>query len=113
VLSVPGPFPDPKGTYLLEAMAAGTPVVQPRRGAYPEIIGRTGGGLIVEDGPAALAQGLLRLQRDRSLAAQLGARGAEGVRAHHSISRSAGRLLEVYGRAIAREPVGPRLTPVG
>jgi len=34
VLSVPGPYPDPKGTYLLEAMATGTPVVQPRRGAY-------------------------------------------------------------------------------
>ncbi len=32
VLSVPGPYPDPKGTYLLEAMATGTPVVQPRCG---------------------------------------------------------------------------------
>ena len=113
VLSVPGPFPDPKGMYLLEAMAAGTPVVQPRRGAYPEVIARTGGGIVVDEGPAALAEGLLRLYRDRELAARLGACGIAGVRAHYGITTSAARLLEVYGRAIAREPVSPELTRVG
>ena len=56
-----GPYPDPKGTYLLEAMATGTPVVQPRRGAYGEIIERTGGGLLVEPTTDALADGLLTL----------------------------------------------------
>jgi len=111
VLSVPGPFPDPKGMYLLESMAAGTPVVQPRRGAYPEIIERTGGGLIVGDGPGALADGLLRLYQDRDLASRLGAQGAAGVREHFSVARSAARLLEVYARAVAREPVVPDLTP--
>jgi glycosyltransferase involved in cell wall biosynthesis len=94
-------------------MAAGTPVVQPRRGAYPEVIGRTGGGLVVEEGPAALAEGLFRLYRDRELAARLGAAGAAGVRAHYAITTSASRLLEVYARAIAREPVSPELTRVG
>ena len=112
VLSVPGPFPDPKGMYLLEAMAAGTPVVQPRRGAYPEVIGRTGGGLLVEEGPAGLAEGLLQLYRDRDLASRLGAQGAAGVRAHYSIAQSAASLLNVYGRACAREPVSPEMTRV-
>ena len=111
VLSVPGPFPDPKGMYLLEAMAAGTPVVQPRRGAYPEVLERTGGGLLVGEGPAALADGLLRLYEDRDLASCLGARGAAGVREHYSVAQSAARLLEVYSRAVAREPVVPDLTP--
>jgi glycosyltransferase involved in cell wall biosynthesis len=105
VLSVPGPFPDPKGMYLLEAMAAATPVVQPRRGAYPEVIGRTGGGLLVDEGPAALADGLLQLYEDRALGGRLGTQGAAGVRAHYGIRQSASRLVEVYGRAIAREPV--------
>ncbi len=68
VLSVPGPYPDPKGTYLLEAMAAGTPVVQPRRGAYTETIERTGGGLLVEPTTDALADGLLTLARQPDLA---------------------------------------------
>jgi glycosyltransferase involved in cell wall biosynthesis len=113
VLSVPGPFPDPKGMYLLEAMAAGVPVVQPRRGAYPEVIGRTGGGLVVEPTVEALADGLLRLYSDRALARQLGTRGAEGVRRHYSVQASAIRLLEVYaglasGEATARPSAAAR-----
>ena len=48
VLSVPGPYDDPKGLFLLEAMASGVPVVQPRRGAFTEIVETTGGGILVE-----------------------------------------------------------------
>jgi glycosyltransferase involved in cell wall biosynthesis len=110
VLSVPGPFPDPKGLYLLEAMAAGVPVVQPRRGAYPEVVGRTGGGLIVEPSAEGLANGLLRLYADRGLAAALGARGAAGVREHYTVQKSADRLLDVYARVAARQPITERLT---
>jgi glycosyltransferase involved in cell wall biosynthesis len=101
VLSVPGPYPDPKGTYLLEAMAAGTPVVQPRRGAYVETIERTGGGLLVDPTTDALADGLLTLWREPDLAGTLGARGAAGVREHYSVAREADRVLEVYRRIVA------------
>ena len=48
VLSVPATYEEPKGLFLLEAMATGVPVVQPRRGAFPEIVETTGGGLLVE-----------------------------------------------------------------
>ena len=48
VLSVPTVYTEPKGMFLLEAMAVGVPVVQPRKGAFPEIVAKTGGGLIVE-----------------------------------------------------------------
>ena len=47
VLSVPAPYDEPKGVFLLEAMAVGVPVVQPRRGAFTEIVEKTGGGLLV------------------------------------------------------------------
>ncbi|HEV3485074.1 MAG TPA: glycosyltransferase family 4 protein, partial [Vicinamibacterales bacterium] len=64
VLSVPAIYDEPKGIFLLEAMANGIPVVQPRRGAFPEIVEKTGGGLIVAaDDPDALADGLLALWR--------------------------------------------------
>jgi glycosyltransferase involved in cell wall biosynthesis len=97
VLSVPATYDEPKGVFLLEAMASGVPVVQPRRGAFTEIVERTGGGLLVApDDPSALADGLYTLWRDRTLAAALGARGAEGVAAHYSVARSADRLLDVY-----------------
>ena len=97
VLSVPATYDEPKGMFLLEAMASGVPVVQPRRGAFTEIVEKTGGGLLVApDDPAALADGLYALWQDRALADALGARGFDGVRAHYSIARSADRLLEVY-----------------
>jgi glycosyltransferase involved in cell wall biosynthesis len=102
VLSVPGPYPDAKGTYLLEAMATGTPVVQPRRGAYTETVERTGGGVLVEPTTDALADGILDLWRKPEVAASLGARGAEGVRRHYSVASEADRVIEVFER-VARE----------
>ncbi len=65
VMSVPATYAEPKGIFLLEAMANGVPVVQPRRGAFPEIIERTGGGLHRRaDDAEALADGLLTIWRD-------------------------------------------------
>jgi glycosyltransferase involved in cell wall biosynthesis len=97
VLSVPATYEEPKGIFLLEAMACGVPVVQPRRGAFPEVVERTGGGIIVEaDNPEALADGWIELWRDPARAAALGAAGAAGVRAHHSVDRMAESAESVY-----------------
>ena len=97
VLSVPATYDEPKGVFLLEAMASGVPVVQPRRGAFTEIVEKTGGGLLVApNGPAALADGLYELWTDRAKADALGARGFQGVRAHYSVERSTDRLMDVY-----------------
>jgi len=97
VLCVPSTYDEPKGIFLLEAMASGVPVVQPRRGAFPEILRKTGGGILVEPGDtASLAQGILSLWKDPALAEELGKRAAQGVREHYSASRMAARALEVY-----------------
>src|SRR5215213_3996814 len=75
VMSMPATYDEPKGFTLLEAMASGVPIVEPRRGALEEIVERTGGGLLVTaDDPDALADGLCRLWSDRSLREQLGRR---------------------------------------
>ena len=50
VLSVPSPRPTQKGQFLLEAMASGVPVVQPRLGVFTEVVERTGGGILTEAG---------------------------------------------------------------
>jgi glycosyltransferase involved in cell wall biosynthesis len=89
VMSMPATYDEPKGFTLLEAMASGVPIVEPRRGALEEIVERTGGGLLVPaDDPDALADGLCRLWSDRPLREQLGRRGQQGVREHYTIERS-------------------------
>jgi glycosyltransferase involved in cell wall biosynthesis len=99
VFSVPATYEEPKGMFLLEALASGVPVVQPKRGAFPEIVYNTGGGLIVEaDDPAALADGLLELWRDADRAASLAAAGARGVRDHYDVGRMAEAAEGVYRR---------------
>jgi len=97
VLSVPATYHEPKGLFLMEAMACGIPVVQPRVGAFPEIVEKTTGGLIVEaNSPDALADGLLALQRDRTLAQSLGEAGAAGVREHYTLARMTDQVEAVY-----------------
>lgn len=97
VLSVPATYDEPKGMFLLEAMASGVPVVQPRRGGFVEIVEQTGGGLLVEpDDVGALADGLHAIWADPARRDALGARAFAGVREHYSITVSADRLLRVY-----------------
>jgi len=97
VLSVPTIYKEPKGMFLMEAMAAGVPVVQPRVGAFPEIVEKTGGGLIVDAGdPDALADGILALKSDPALAESLAKAGVAGVREHYTLERMADQVEAVY-----------------
>ena len=98
VLSVPGPYAEPKGIYALEAMANAVPLVQPRHGVFPEMIEKTGGGILVEPGSVdSLAEGLYSLWRGQGRAEELGRKGAEGVRRHYSAAQMAERAVRVYG----------------
>jgi glycosyltransferase involved in cell wall biosynthesis len=81
VMSVPAPYKEPKGLYILEALAAGVPVVQPRHGSFPELLERTGGGLLfTPDDPIDLANSLRRMIEDDQLRQELGAKGRSVVR---------------------------------
>ena len=103
VLSVPATYDEPKGMFLLEAMASGVPVVQPRRGAFVEVVEQTQGGLLVTpDDPEALADGLHALWSDRVLAERLSRQAYDGVREHYPVGRSAERLLAAYTSVIDR-----------
>jgi glycosyltransferase involved in cell wall biosynthesis len=102
VLSVPSPYAEPKGLYLLEALACGVPVVEPRHGAFPEMIEKTGGGLLFAPGDIGdLAARLLELAKDPARRRELGQRGSENVRRHYSAARMAERTLEICAEAQA------------
>lgn len=97
VMSMPATYDEPKGLTLLEAMASGVPVVQPSRGSFTGMIEKTGGGILVAPGdPDALAQGLLQVLTDPSLAEALSQRGALGVRAHYSVDAMADAAEAAY-----------------
>jgi glycosyltransferase involved in cell wall biosynthesis len=97
VFSVPAVYDEPKGISLLEAMAAGVPVVQPRRGAFVEILEQTGGGLLTEAAdPDALAGGILRIRRDPALAAALSRAGAQSVRDRFTVAQSGRHAVEAF-----------------
>jgi glycosyltransferase involved in cell wall biosynthesis len=107
VMSMPATYDEPKGFTLLEAMANGVPVVQPNRGAFTEIVERTGGGLLVaKDDPDALADGLFALLTDRSRAAALGRAGAEGVRRHYTVDHMAAAAEDAYAQLRPPSPRG-------
>lgn len=99
VFSMPATYAEPKGMTLLEAMALGVPVVQPRHGSFPEIIARTGGGLLVEpNDPASLAEGLHTLYQNSELAHDLGRQGRAGIQRHYGVASEAARAIEVYSQ---------------
>jgi len=80
VFSVPANYGESFGLYLLEAMAAGVPVVQPRTAAFPEIVEATGGGALCEPGdPKSLADTIEPLLSNLGQARALGETGRKAV----------------------------------
>ena len=97
LLSVPSPYHEPKGLYLLEAMACGVPVVQPNHGAFPEMIERTGGGVLARSANGHdVADAIFELWKDPERARELGRRGAAGVRHHYTVRHMAEGVLNAY-----------------
>ena len=96
VLSVPTTYREPKGLYVLEALASGVPVVQPRHGAFPELLASTGGGLLVPPGDtAALADAWASLLNDPDLRRVLALEGRESVLQRHTAEAMAEATLRV------------------
>ncbi|NRA97016.1 MAG: glycosyltransferase family 4 protein [Planctomycetes bacterium] len=101
VLSVPACYGESFGLYLLEAMAAGVPVVQPRCGPFPEVVDATEGGVLCEPDAASLADALASLVTDSARAQELADRGRSAVRERFTSERMA-REIEDLCRMIAR-----------
>ena len=104
VFSVPATYGEAFGLYVLEALAAGVPVVQPRHGAFPEVLALTGGGLLCEpDDPLALAEKLRELLLNLARARQLGAAGRATVQKKFTVEVMAQKteqiLLDVTARS--------------
>ncbi len=110
VLSVPAMYGESFGLYLLEAMAAGVPVVQPRHAAFPEIIAHTGGGQLYEpDSIESLAEALAELLNDPHRARALGEEGRQAVASKFTDAEMAKQVLRVFEMARDRKTHGAHI----
>jgi glycosyltransferase involved in cell wall biosynthesis len=97
LLSVPEKKPVACGLYVLEALAAGVPVVQPASGVFPELLEMTGGGVLFEpNNSTALAAAMKKLLLDSDYAQQLGRQGRQAVFEKFNIERTAKDMVCIY-----------------
>ena len=109
LLSVPTIYQEPKGLFVLEAWAAGVPVVQPSHGAFPELIETHGGGLVCQPGSAEdLAFAIQSLIDDPDRRLELGRLGRAAVEEHFNEEAMAERTAAVYEEILQQ----PRLAGV-
>jgi glycosyltransferase involved in cell wall biosynthesis len=97
LLSVPAHTVQASGTFLLEALASGVPVVQPDVGGFTEIVEKTGGGLLYGPNTAEhLSQAIASLLADKSRIVDMSRAGRKAVQERYDIRRMAGELACVY-----------------
>jgi glycosyltransferase involved in cell wall biosynthesis len=105
VLSVPATYGESFGLYVIEALAAGTPVVQPRHAVFPELLAETGGGVLCEpDDPASLADAIENLLTDPEAATALGEEGRKTVHERFNVDEMARNVACVFSGTIDRIP---------
>jgi glycosyltransferase involved in cell wall biosynthesis len=103
LFSVPTVYREPKGLFVLEALACGTPVVLPRHGSFPELVEATKGGVLIDPGdPRKLAGALWALAKDAGQREAMGRHGYDAVRRHFTAKRMASETLEVFSRCVER-----------
>ena len=101
VLAVPTTYREPKGLFVLEALAAGVPVVQPDHGAFPEVLAETEGGLLHRpEDSAHLAERLHELLTNPVQRQEIAARGRQNVLTNRGARQMAERTVEVLAGVI-------------
>ena len=94
-------WPEGFGLTLIEAMAAGKPVIATQAGAVPEVI-RHGvdGWLVPSEDPAAIAEGVIRLLNDRAAASRIGRQAQARVREAFDLETMAAKVEAVYDELV-------------
>jgi glycosyltransferase involved in cell wall biosynthesis len=89
------------GRVLIEAMAAGKPVIGTQIGGIPEVIEDGVTGLVVPPrSPDALAQAIIKILRDPNLAYRIGTAGREQGKVRFSLERHVAEVQRVYERLL-------------
>jgi glycosyltransferase involved in cell wall biosynthesis len=99
---VPTTFPEGTPNAILEAMAAGLPVIATPVGGIPEVVRDGENGLLVPTNDhKALAEAILKLRQDETLRVELGKQAQKWVREHHDVRQLPERVIQVYNQVMA------------
>ena len=102
ILSVPVEYEEAFGLYLIEAMAAGVPVVQPNLGAFSEIISLTKGGIVYDPSvKGSYAEALSSLLVNEAMRNKLGQSGQKAVQKSFTVETMARRFLNAVTPVLA------------
>jgi len=108
VFALPAPHAEAKGLSVIEAMAAGVPVVASNQGAFPELLdGERAGILHVPGDPGDLARAIGVVLDDSVLAARLGRHGHALTRSRHAAEGMAAAHEAVYAEVLGRKEPRP------
>jgi len=84
-------------------MASGVPVVQPQLGAFPEIVEKSGGGVIYENNSSEeLAAALGNLLNKEEALHELSTSARKGVEKAFNIYTQADKLIGIYTHFLER-----------
>jgi glycosyltransferase involved in cell wall biosynthesis len=110
VFSVPALYGEAFGLYVIEALASGVPVVQPRHAAFPELVEVSGGGVVCEPrNPKALADALEKLLQNPEQARSLGEAGRKAVEEKFNAGRMADETLKAFQEFTTARKAAPGL----
>ena len=104
--------PEPFGRVIVEAMAAGRPVVATAAGGVPEIVEAGSTGLLTAPGDLhGMAAAIGELLSDPNRATDMAERGRDSVRNRFTADRFAERLHRIYESTLADRRGGRSATP--
>lgn len=81
---------------LMEAMAAGVPVISTTTGGIPELLGDGAGILVPPEDSKALADAIEQLMKDSELRYKIGAKGKEKVKKEFAIDSVVAKMVELF-----------------
>jgi glycosyltransferase involved in cell wall biosynthesis len=103
LFSVPARYGESFGLYLVEALASGVPVVQPRTAAFTEFVEASGAGSLFQpEDPESLAIALETLLLDHQQRAVLRQNALRAAHGSYSSTIMASRMMEVFQALLSR-----------
>lgn len=102
ILTVPVLKGEAFGTYQLESLACGVPIVQPALGAFPEIVEKTQGGVTYSPNtPKAMVDKWMEILQTPEKIVEMSELGSQAVREKYAIDAVSEQVLKIYESVVS------------